>query len=31
MKMSKKMTFDHSLLFSQKCDLPTCDSFWSDG
>jgi len=25
------MTFDHILLFSQKCNLPTCDSFRSDG
>src|SRR6218665_1817099 len=24
------MTFDHILLFSQKCNLPTCDSFRSD-
>jgi len=25
------MTFDHILLFSQKYNLPTCDSFRSDG
>jgi len=25
------MAFDHILLFSQKCNLPTCDSFRSDG
>ena len=27
----QNMTFDHILLFSQECALPTCDSFWSDG
>jgi len=27
----QEMTFDHILLFSQECNLPTCNSFWSDG
>ena len=27
----QKITFEHILLFSQQCNLPTCDSFRSDG